>query len=94
MVLWSRWDMAPRFWFSAIHHWDVRESSSRRLIGTIDEEFTLLRHTYDAKVSIGEDKALFVQAAILAEGLRHWSRSRSSGSSGTRNLRGGGASAR
>jgi len=92
------WYMAPRYWVSAIHHWDVRESSTSRLIGTIDERFTVFRRTYDAKVAPGMDKALFAHATILAESLRHWSRSGSGGSSssnsGSDNLRGGGAAAR
>jgi hypothetical protein len=91
------WDMAPRFWLSALHHWDVRESSTGRLLGTIDEMFSVLRRTYNAKVSPGEDKALFAHATILAESLRHWSRGGGSGSSssnsGSGNLRGGGAAA-
>merc|ERR1712048_935611 len=92
------WDMAPRFWLSAHHHWDVRQSPTKQLIGTIDEKFTVFRRTYDAKVSPGEDKAFFAHATILAESLRHWTRGGSSGSSSStsenNNLRGGGAVAR
>lgn len=88
----EQWTIAPKYWISILNHWYVRESKTGQLVGMIDEKVTVLRRTYDTKMTAGEDKALFVHAVILADRscqIRSGS-SGSSGGGGNSNLRGGG----
>jgi len=81
------WAIVPRFWLSALRYWDVREPSSGRLVGTIDEKALTLRQTFEATISAGEDPVLFAHAVILAASSR--APGSSGGSSGSNNGGGG-----
>merc|ERR1740121_861301 len=59
------WDIAPKYWLAVLRHWVVHEPSGR-LVGTIDEEVSALRHTFDAKLSTDLDRTLFAHAVIFA----------------------------
>jgi hypothetical protein len=90
------WHIAPRYWFFALLHLDLRDPQSRQLLGRIDEKWSVVRRTLDAKLASGEDKTLFSLAVVLAAFNKGGSggNSGSSGGGGGGALRGGGASAR
>jgi len=74
------WDIVPKYWLAALHHWVIREPSGR-LVGTIDEKASVLRTTFNAEFFAELDKMLVAHVVIFA-GKPRKSSSSSSGSSG------------
>jgi len=59
------WNIAPKYWFAALHHWFIREPSGR-MVGTIDEKASLFRRTFDAELFDEMDQMLVAHMVIFA----------------------------
>jgi hypothetical protein len=59
------WDVAAKYWFTALRHWVIREPSGC-LVGTIDEKVSLFSHTFDAELIAELDKMLVAHVVIFA----------------------------